>query len=60
MTRLTILHTNDLHGRVNPLLRIAALAKRIRREVESDGGYCVLWDAGDAEKVFRGGAEISI
>lgn len=49
MTRLTILHTNDLHGRVNPLLRIAALAKRIRREVEADGGYCALWDAGDAE-----------
>ncbi|HZY41587.1 MAG TPA: 5'-nucleotidase C-terminal domain-containing protein [Anaerolineae bacterium] len=49
MTRLTILHTNDLHGRLHPLVRIAALAKTIRREVETGGGYCALWDAGDAE-----------
>ncbi len=49
MTRLTILHTNDLHGRLEQLTRIAALAKRLRHEVEVSGGYCVLWDAGDAE-----------
>jgi 5'-nucleotidase len=49
MTRLTILHTNDLHARIQQLPRIAALAKTIRREVEAAGGHCVLWDAGDAE-----------
>ncbi|MFN8596072.1 MAG: bifunctional UDP-sugar hydrolase/5'-nucleotidase [Anaerolineae bacterium] len=49
MTRLTILHTNDLHARITQLVRIAALAKTIRRDVEAAGGHCVLWDAGDAE-----------
>ncbi len=49
MTRLTILHTNDLHAQIQQLVRIAALAKTIRREVEAGGGYCALWDAGDAE-----------
>jgi 2',3'-cyclic-nucleotide 2'-phosphodiesterase (5'-nucleotidase family) len=49
MTHLTILHTNDIHGRVGRVCRIAALAKKIRREVAANGGYCVLWDCGDAE-----------
>jgi 2',3'-cyclic-nucleotide 2'-phosphodiesterase (5'-nucleotidase family) len=49
MTQLTILHTNDLHGRLQQLERIATLAKRIRSEVQARGGFCVLWDAGDAE-----------
>jgi 2',3'-cyclic-nucleotide 2'-phosphodiesterase (5'-nucleotidase family) len=49
MTRLTILHTNDLHGRVEQVFRIAALAKQIKQAVTTDGGHCVLWDAGDAE-----------
>jgi 5'-nucleotidase len=49
MTRLTILHTNDMHARVDQLFRIATLARRIRDEVQAVGGYCTLWDAGDAE-----------
>jgi hypothetical protein len=49
MTRLTILHTNDLHGHVEQVFRIAALAKQIKYEVTTNGGHCVLWDAGDAE-----------
>jgi 2',3'-cyclic-nucleotide 2'-phosphodiesterase (5'-nucleotidase family) len=49
MTRLTILHTNDLHGRAEQVFRIAALARQIRQDVEAGGGHCVLWDAGDAE-----------
>jgi 2',3'-cyclic-nucleotide 2'-phosphodiesterase (5'-nucleotidase family) len=49
MTRLTILHTNDLHGRVEQLTRIATLVRRIRREVEAAGGLCLFVDAGDAE-----------
>lgn len=49
MVRLTILHTNDIHGNVEQLARIATLAKRIRGEVQARGDYCVLWDAGDVE-----------
>lgn len=49
MIRLTVLHTNDLHGRVEQVFRIAALAQQIKREVAASGGYCALWDAGDAE-----------
>ena len=49
MTRLTILHTNDVHGRVGQLSRVAALARHIRREVEAEGGHCLLLDGGDAE-----------
>ncbi len=49
MTRLTILHTNDLHGRVEQVFRIAALARQIKQEVTASGGHCALWDAGDAE-----------
>jgi len=49
MIRLTILHTNDLHARVEQVFRIAVLAKQIRQDVATSGGHCVLWDAGDAE-----------
>ncbi len=46
---MTILHTNDLHGRVPQLVRIATLVRNIRREVEAAGGYCLYLDAGDSE-----------
>jgi 5'-nucleotidase len=49
MIRLTILHTNDLHARVEQVFRIAALARQIKQAVTANGGYCALWDAGDAE-----------
>jgi len=49
LTQLTILHINDLHGRVGKLLRIATLVRRIRYEVEGSGGHCLFLDAGDAE-----------
>jgi 5'-nucleotidase len=52
MTRLTILHTNDLHARVEQVFRIAALARQIKQEVTASGGYCVLCDAGDAEDII--------
>ncbi|MBI4788009.1 MAG: bifunctional metallophosphatase/5'-nucleotidase [Chloroflexi bacterium] len=67
MTRLTILHTNDIHGRLEQLARISTLAKRIRREVEESGGYCALWDAGDVEdptlfesQVTKGSAALAL
>jgi hypothetical protein len=46
---LTLLHINDLHGRVSQLSRVAILARRIRCEVEVTGGYCLFLDAGDSE-----------
>ncbi|MBI5035161.1 MAG: bifunctional metallophosphatase/5'-nucleotidase [Chloroflexi bacterium] len=49
MAHLTIMHTNDVHGRLMQLARIATLAKRIRREAESRESYCALLDAGDIE-----------
>jgi 5'-nucleotidase len=49
MIRLTILHTNDLHARVEQIFRIATLARQIRQTVTASGDYCALWDAGDAE-----------
>lgn len=48
-TQVTILHTNDLHARIEQLPFISAMARRIRQEVADLGGYTVLWDAGDAE-----------
>jgi 2',3'-cyclic-nucleotide 2'-phosphodiesterase (5'-nucleotidase family) len=47
--KLTILHTNDIHGRVQQLLRIATLVRQIRAQVEASGGYCLYLDAGDSE-----------
>ncbi|MFZ1627803.1 MAG: bifunctional UDP-sugar hydrolase/5'-nucleotidase [Anaerolineae bacterium] len=64
---LTILHTNDMHGRVAALSRIVTLARQIRQEVTSQGSACVLWDAGDAEDTIllessltRGAAVMSL
>jgi 5'-nucleotidase len=48
-TLLTILHTNDLHARIEQLPFISAMVKRIRAQVASQGGHSLLWDAGDAE-----------
>ena len=49
MIYLTLLHINDVHGRVSQLSRIATLVREIRREVEVAGGYCLFFDAGDSE-----------
>lgn len=46
---LTILHTNDIHGRVHQLSRIATLIQQIRQEVIETGGFCLYLDAGDSE-----------
>jgi 2',3'-cyclic-nucleotide 2'-phosphodiesterase (5'-nucleotidase family) len=49
MINLTILHINDLHGRVSQLSRIATRVRQIRRDVATAGGYCIFVDAGDSE-----------
>jgi len=48
--QLTILHTNDLHGRVDRLAVLSAMAKRIRAEALADGSGVLLVDGGDAEE----------
>ena len=45
--RVTILHTNDIHGRVEGLARIATLVERIRNETPHRVIYV---DAGDVEE----------
>jgi 5'-nucleotidase/UDP-sugar diphosphatase len=52
--KLTILHTNDHHGRFWPnkdgelgLAPRATLIQRLREEIQKDGGHVLLLDAGD-------------
>jgi 5'-nucleotidase len=47
--QLTIIHINDLHGRVQQLARLASLARCIRSDVQATGGYSLFLDAGDVE-----------
>jgi 2',3'-cyclic-nucleotide 2'-phosphodiesterase (5'-nucleotidase family) len=48
MRRLIILHTNDIHGRIEGLARVAALVERVRAE---NPDIPVLYvDAGDSEE----------
>jgi len=49
LIQLTIIHINDLHGRVEQLSRIASLVRGIRSEVQAAGGHCLFLDAGDVE-----------
>lgn len=49
MLRLTVLHTNDLHGRVEQLARVATLVRSIRQQVQGEGGVCFYFDCGDSE-----------
>lgn len=48
--RLTLLHTNDLHGHVDELACLTAQARRLRADIEAEGGHCLLVDSGDAEE----------
>jgi 5'-nucleotidase len=49
MTQLTILHTNDIHARVEQLLRAAYLAQVHRYELNAVGRHVILVDTGDVE-----------
>ncbi len=42
--RLIILHTNDLHGRLEGIARVATVVERIRAEHGDYGGQVRLWD----------------
>jgi len=49
LIQLTLLHTNDLHGRIQQLSRIVTIVKQIRSEVVQSGGICFYFDSGDSE-----------
>lgn len=49
MINFILLHTNDIHGRISQLSRIATRVRQIRKEVEAAGGHCIFVDAGDSE-----------
>ena len=46
--RLTLLHFNDLHGRLEQLPRLFTLARRERAEAQTAGRQVLLLDAGDS------------
>src|SRR5258708_25638810 len=45
--RLTLLHFNDLHGRLEQLPRLFYLARREQAAAQSDGRQVLLLEAGD-------------
>lgn len=48
MTKITILHTNDIHGRIEGLVRIATLVSQIR--AANEDGSVLFFDIGDSEE----------
>ncbi|UQN06489.1 bifunctional UDP-sugar hydrolase/5'-nucleotidase [Deinococcus sp. QL22] len=48
MARLTFLHSNDIHGRLEGLARLTTLARREQAHAEAEGRTVFRWDAGDA------------
>ncbi len=47
--QLTILHTNDLHGRIDKLPRIATIIRKQRAQAEAEGRHVLVVDGGDSE-----------
>lgn len=46
--KITIFHTNDMHGRMEAIARLSSYARQCRRKAEAEGGLVFFWDAGDA------------
>lgn len=47
--RVTILHTNDMHSRLEAMSRLSTYARQLRRQLEAEGRQVFFFDAGDAE-----------
>lgn len=45
---LTILHTNDMHARLEAMARLSTYAHAVRAELEAQGRHVLFCDAGDA------------
>jgi len=46
--KVTIFHTNDMHGRLEAMARLSHFARRLRAQAEQSGHKVLFWDAGDA------------
>ena len=46
--RVSIFHTNDMHGHLDAMSRLSGYARRLRTEAEAQGCVVFFWDAGDA------------
>ena len=57
--RLTLLHFNDLHGRLEQLPRLFGLARRERLEAEAQGRQVLLLDGGDSSDRRRWECEVT-
>jgi 5'-nucleotidase len=57
--RLTILHFNDLHGRLDRLVRLSTLIQRERDQARRDGRQVLLLDAGDSSDRARWESDIT-
>ncbi len=45
---ITIFHTNDMHARLEAMVRLSSFARKMRNEAEMHGRLIFFWDAGDA------------
>ncbi len=46
--KVTIFHTNDMHGRLEAMARLSHFSRRMRSQAEQSGHIVLFWDAGDA------------
>ncbi len=46
--KIRIFHTNDIHGRLDAMPRLASMIRRLRQKSEAEGWITYYWDAGDA------------
>ena len=46
--KVTIFHTNDMHGRLEAMARLSHFTRRLRAQAEDSGNKVLFWDAGDA------------
>lgn len=46
--RITLLHTNDMHGSLGAMSRLSSVVRRLRRDLEAEGRQVFFFDSGDA------------
>lgn len=46
--KVTIFHTNDMHGRLEAMARLSHFTRTLRTQAEQFGHKVLFWDAGDA------------
>jgi 2',3'-cyclic-nucleotide 2'-phosphodiesterase (5'-nucleotidase family) len=46
--KVTILHTNDMHGRLKPMSRLSTYASKLKVDLRAQGHHVFFMDAGDA------------